>query len=273
MVGGDEIMIYEDALNIYTDGSSFQKPRRGGVGIRFIWIDDSSNEVAKDVNHSGYKGATNIQMEIQACVLALKEAQKLDVLNRVSRIVIFTDLQLLADNYHRAMFTWPKNHWRGLSGKPIDNAEQWRDLSRAIKRIRKRVEIEWVKGHAKDIHNKAVDKIARNSAQHAFNKPLTVVNIRRKLTSKSVEISSVKLMGQRVSVRIITSEYLRLSRTNKYKYEVISKSSPFRGNVDIAYSSESLKRGHNYSVRFNKDTRNPTIEKVFREIIRRDDNV
>jgi co-chaperonin GroES (HSP10) len=39
---------YEEALNIYTDGSSFQRPRRGGVGIRYIIINYAGDEVAID---------------------------------------------------------------------------------------------------------------------------------------------------------------------------------------------------------------------------------
>jgi hypothetical protein len=31
-------------LNIYTDGSSYSGPRRGGVGILFVTVDDEGNE-------------------------------------------------------------------------------------------------------------------------------------------------------------------------------------------------------------------------------------
>lgn len=94
-------MIYEDALNIYTDGSSLQKPRRGGTGIRFIWIEDSFNEVEKDFMPTGFKGVTNNQMEIQACISALKEALSLPKLNNVSRVVIFTDSQYVRESHQQ----------------------------------------------------------------------------------------------------------------------------------------------------------------------------
>ena len=164
-VRGNEIMIYEDTLNIYTDGSSLQKPRRGGMGIRFIWIDDSGNEIEKDGIPTGFKGATNNQMEIQACIIALKEALSLKIVKTVTRIVIFTDSQYVIDNYQRAMFAWPKSRWRGASGRPILNAEQWKELTKQIKKVGKRVEFEKVKAHSKDKHNKAVDKLAKKSAK------------------------------------------------------------------------------------------------------------
>jgi ribonuclease HI len=67
-------MTIEDALNIYTDGSSFSRPRVGGIGIRFITTNELGDEVIEDVELPGYKGATNNQMELYAGVAALKES-------------------------------------------------------------------------------------------------------------------------------------------------------------------------------------------------------
>jgi ribonuclease HI len=64
-------MLAEDALNIYTDGSSISKPRRGGVGIRFIFINSSGDEAVEDFPMSGTKGANSIEMELSACIQAL----------------------------------------------------------------------------------------------------------------------------------------------------------------------------------------------------------
>ena len=136
------------------------------------------------------------------------------------------------------------------------------------------IEIKGVKGHSKSKYNKAADKLARQSALGAFKAPLTHVNVRRKKTDRSVEVGSVQMNGQRITIRIITSEYLPLQRLWKYKYEVISKRSKYRGNVDFIFSkqlsrdriSQILRDAHTYYVRVNSDTRNPRIEKVFREI-------
>lgn len=58
----------ENALNIFTDGSSLSNPRKGGVGVRFITIDDNGNEKVYDYTPLGYKGATNNQMELKAVI-------------------------------------------------------------------------------------------------------------------------------------------------------------------------------------------------------------
>ena len=111
--------------------------------------------------------------------------------------------------------------------------------------------------------------LAKKSARNPQNKPLTVVDVRKKLTPKSVEIGSVKMLGQRMSIRIITSEYLKVQKTCKYKYEVISKKSKYRGNVDILFSHSMLRPGHSYYVQVNRDSRNPKTAKVFREIVKK----
>ena len=180
--------------------------------------------------------------------------------------MIHTDSMYIVENYKNAMWTWPKTKWCNYSGKPILNADQWKKLVKCIKKTQKFVEFKWVKGHSKDEHNRAVDSSAKKSAKGVLNKPLKNVDVRRKLTSESVEIQSVKMRGQRISVRIITAEYLNVQRIHRYRYEVISKKSEFCKKVDFICSHEFLKAGHSYHVRLNNDIKNPTIMKVFREV-------
>lgn len=67
-------MEYRDErdLNIYTDGSSFASPRRGGVGILYVVVDASGDERVEEFPRPGYAGATNNQMELLAAIEALK---------------------------------------------------------------------------------------------------------------------------------------------------------------------------------------------------------
>jgi hypothetical protein len=124
-----------------------------------------------------------------------------------------------------------------------------------------------VKGHAKDYHNKAADKLAKQSARSPLRKPaLSRVSVRRKKSAASIELGSVGLTGQRLSVRVISCEWLSIQRLWKLKYEVISRASPYYGKIDLIYSDILIKDGHSYYVRVNNDTANPRIVKVFREI-------
>lgn len=65
--------IEEGVLYIYTDGSSYSRPRKGGVGFRFVFINSAGDEEQISSSHQGYTGATNNEMELQACILALED--------------------------------------------------------------------------------------------------------------------------------------------------------------------------------------------------------
>ncbi|MFC2065984.1 ribonuclease H [Chloroflexota bacterium] len=262
-------MIIENSINVYTDGSSFSRPRTGGIGIRLVVINSSGQEEFQDVSPSGYAGATNNQMELYACIKGVQEAMRHPAFVGVSRIDIHTDSQYVVDNTGKAFFSWSRSGWRNDQGKPVENADLWKKLLHTVQKCPKRVEFNWVKGHAKNKHNKAADKLARQSGRNAFNSPMNVVKVRRKLSDNSVEPGCVPMQNQRISIRIITDEYLRLQRCCKYKYEIISKSSPYYGKIDVVFSDILLNAGHCYSIRFNDNQNNPMIMKMFRELPKR----
>ncbi len=258
-------MLDHSALHIYTDGSSYSSPRAGGIGIRFVFPDSMDKEDL-DFDYEGFKGATNNQMELKACIEALKQISKISNLERVSRIVIHSDSRYVVDNYKRAMYFWQKNHWKKRDGSPVLNTDLWKEFIRKFTKVRKGVEIEWIKGHSKNKNNKAVDKLAKQSAKKATKKMPNLVNVRRKITDRSVEIGCVKMSGQTISIRIITSEYLKSPhKIWRYKYEVISKKSRFYKNVDIIYYHEPLRQRYCYSVSLNKNNDFPQISKVLRK--------
>lgn len=64
----------ENALNIYTDGSMLPSPRRGGAGLLFVAVDGDGNEQHYEEVLTGYTGATQNQMELEAPIRGLKMA-------------------------------------------------------------------------------------------------------------------------------------------------------------------------------------------------------
>ncbi len=256
-----------DVIKVYTDGSSYQNPRIGGIGIRIIQTDRYGNDNIKDIELPGYIGSTNNQMELLACQKALETIRKEYNLKKITRIVVFTDSMYIVDNYKKAMFEWCNTHWRLRSGKPVLNTELWKAIVKEIKKVRRRVEFQWVKGHAKNEHSRAVDKLAKISARTARNKPLTIVDVRRKRSNLSVEVGCVKMNGQRLTIRIITTEFLNTQKTWKCKYEVISRNSEYKDCIDIIFSDTLLRAGHVYYVKVNDNTNNQTVKKIYREII------
>ena len=259
-------VIFEDALNIYTDGSSFENPRRGGMGIRYIVVNVEGHAEIHDEMPTGYKQVTNNEMELLACVIALREIPAEFLSPTISRIVIFTDSQYVRNYYNRAVWIWPKQGWRNQHGRPIENVEIWKDLVKELKKSSLPVRLKWVKGHSQNVHNSAVDKLARKSANGYLNEPLTVTSVRRKKSDQSVSIGSVLMEGQELNIRIITDKRMRPQKVWRYKYEVLQCDSPYVGYVDIIYSEHLLRAGHSYRVQVSEKPMNPEVVEVIEEL-------
>ena len=264
-------MVIESAINIYTDGSSFSHPRTGGIGIRLVFVNEEGVEEIEDISPPGFTGATNNEMELCACIEGIKRAMHHPAFNSFRLIAIHTDSLYLLENYKRAIYDWPRLKWCNYYGKPVANVELWKKLVRMLKalgRYQKKFEFYWVEGHSKDKHNKAADRLAKESAKRATNPPLSVVKVRRKLSSRSVEPGCVPMLNQTLSIRIITEYNLKPQKLLKYKYEVISEDSPYFGNIDFVYAERRtmLRATHRYSVQFNDNANNPRIAEVIEEL-------
>jgi len=110
------------------------------------------------------------------------------------------------------------------------------------------------------------DRLAKSSAGNAVRPPLAHVKVRRKKSSRQEERGSVALTGQRMTIRIITDQWLPVQKMFVYKYEVVSQRSQYCGFVDRIFSEHLLSAGHTYSVRVNDDSKRPWITKMFREV-------
>lgn len=259
-------------INIFTDGSSYNRPRRGGIGIRFVTVDAGGEEHVEDYPLPGTSQATNQQMELRASIEALHAVvtRRAPIQDReYRRIVIWTDSQYVVDNYTRALLEWQSNKWMTRAGNPVANAPQWKELLKVAHKTGLRVEFKWVKGHKHSAHNKAVDKLAKASAKGLTGAPVAIAKVRRKKSGRPTEVGSVGMRGQRMTVRIIEDRFERLSRMNRYRYEVVSAKSDFRGCVDFIFSDESihLSAGHTYYVQVNNEQSRPRVVKMFREVI------
>lgn len=258
-----------DVLHIYVDGSSLSKPRRGGVGVRFVWTDDDGNEVSENypIGYS-YEGGRIGQMELKACIEALKT-----LIGRHSpvdrdlfrKVILHTDSRYVAENYPNAKWGgWRERGWQTKEGTPVHNKTEWEDLVRLHKRLDRelhlRLEIEWIPGKS-DEHTKAVDKMAKGAAQSPLKaRKLDHQRVRKKWSIHQAHRGAITLRGQEEIIRLVTDVPMAGHRnTFHYSYEVVDNGSADFQLVDYAYSNTMLGAGHIYRVRFNDDTRNPRI--------------
>lgn len=258
----------EDALNIYTDGSSYpNKQRAAGVGIRFVWMNESGDEETEDYAPVGWQKATIDEMEIEACTVALKEAQRLfKDMSRFRRVVIFTDSLYVKGNFVKAMNVWPNRAWRGANRVPVENIELWKRLRKEVNACPIRVKVEWVKGHKSNIHNRAAHKLATKSASMPFNKPLSISETTRKWSDRKTKRGCVPVAGQEIKIRIISREYKRHVKVYEYRYEVIDPTDKSYKDVDFLRYGQGLSRNKCLLVRLNSDKNNPCIEELIEEL-------
>jgi len=80
-----------------------------------------------------------------------------------------------------------------------------------------------------------------------------------------MEIGCVKMEGQKISIKILSSKLLKPQNIWCYQYLVITKNSPFLNLADQIFSTTSLDTNRTYYVRFNSTTENPRIEKIYWE--------
>jgi ribonuclease HI len=261
----------DDYLYIYTDGSMYSGPRVGGVGIVFVATGDDGHEIVEPFELAGYRGATSNQMELQGPIEALTAVKRgyapIDASN-YQRIVIRTDSQYVASNYRNPRSLWPQTGWTTRDGNPVSNIPLWKELDRLMYQVGIRVDIEWVKGHKKSVANKRADRLAKASAKDAYKPRPGRSTVRRKLSPLKTERGSVGMNGQRLTIRIIEDELVLEAKLNAYRYEVMSRRSPYFRRVDFIYSDVDLvlNAGHTYRVRVNADQQAPRVVKVFAEV-------
>ncbi len=52
-----------------------------------------------------------------------------------SSIEIYTDSLYIVNNYKSAMFEWSGKRWRNRDGRPVANADLWKELIKRERRI------------------------------------------------------------------------------------------------------------------------------------------
>ena len=143
-------------LVAYTDGACSGNPGPGGWGVLLQAFSD--NKVVKERELSnGERLTTNNKMELRAAIAAL------EILDRTSEITIITDSKYVMNGIQTWLAGWKKNNWKTASKKPVKNEELWKRLDLLCEQHE--VNWKWVKGHAGDMGNERVDKLARNAME------------------------------------------------------------------------------------------------------------
>jgi len=137
----------------YTDGSCEPNPGTGGFAV----IRDMKVQVL-----GGDHNTTNIRMEGQAIIAALKDANG-------EEAEIYTDSEFWINVITKWSMAWEKNGWRKKGGeiKNLDIVKEVCPLYRNSNAV-----LVWVRGHNNDPGNEMADKWANEARLQQLGKPL-----------------------------------------------------------------------------------------------------
>ena len=146
----------ENRVLVYTDGSCFGNPGKGGYAA-IVRSGDAQWTITGSVPFS-----TNNRMELTAVIEGLSSVAC------GSAVTVLTDSQYVEkavnDGY---LDIWRQNGWRRIrTGDPVKNADKWLVLANTIRNKDLHVIFVKLKAHKTNAFNNHVDLLARQAAQN-----------------------------------------------------------------------------------------------------------
>lgn len=130
------------------DGSALSNP--GPTG--WAWYISEDSWAA-----GGWDHGTNNMGELMAVLDLLRSTAQID-----NELRVLCDSQYVINSITSWMPGWKRNGWRKKDGKPVRNVDLMQQLDDALQN--RRVQFEWVKGHAGHVLNERADELARSVA-------------------------------------------------------------------------------------------------------------
>jgi ribonuclease HI len=145
------------AVEIWTDGACKGNPGPGGWGALL------RHGAREKELFGGAPATTNNRMELTAVIEALASLKKR------SKVVVHTDSQYVQLGITEWMRNWIRRGWRTADGKPVKNADLWRQLNDQVSVHE--IEWRWVKGHAGIDGNERADELANRGVESVSQGP------------------------------------------------------------------------------------------------------
>ena len=133
-------------VEAWTDGGCKPNPGPGGWGAILRY-----GAAEKELS-GAERQTTNNRMELTAACAVL------EALRRPSTVVLHTDSEYVRNGITRWHTGWVRRNWRNAAGDPVANMDLWQRLLAAEKPHK--VDWRWVRGHAGNVMNERVDKMA-----------------------------------------------------------------------------------------------------------------
>ena len=148
----DNVVIDENTIVIYTDGSCLKNPGGPGGHATIIKIGDKIQEIV-----GSEASTTNNRMEMKAAIEALK------AFPQSTSVVLYTDSQYLKKGFTDGWVKkWKRNGWMTSTKEPVKNQDFWIQLDQLTSFHK--VTWKWVKGHNGNPLNERCDELAVGAA-------------------------------------------------------------------------------------------------------------
>lgn len=132
-------------LHVYTDGACSGTPGPGG----WAWAVRGHSGVE---GYGSHPSTTNQRMEMTAVLEALKAL-------RGDKVLIVSDSAYVVNCFKAEWYVrWRANGWRTAGNKPVANQDIWEPLIELG--LAYAAKFEHIRGHAGDVMNEYVDKLA-----------------------------------------------------------------------------------------------------------------
>ena len=133
-------------VDIYTDGACRGNPGPGGWGALLLFK-------SQEKELSGAESqTTNNRMELMGAIMALA------ALTRGCHVRLHTDSKYVCTGVTDWLPNWKARGWKTADKKPVKNQDLWERLDAEAQRHE--VKWIWVRGHAGNVGNERVDRIA-----------------------------------------------------------------------------------------------------------------
>lgn len=132
---------------VFTDGACSGNPGPGGWAA-LLQYNGNEKEITGGASHT-----TNNRMEMRAVIEAL------NALNQSCHVKIHSDSALIVNAFKQGWVnSWVKRNWKKANRKPVENRDLWEEMLSAMQPHN----VEWikVKGHADNVRNNRVDRLA-----------------------------------------------------------------------------------------------------------------
>lgn len=114
-------------------------------------------------------GGTNQTAEMDALVEALQIILQSKIYEKVKRIHIYSDSQVVVKGTQEWMQNWKQRNWISSSGLPVSNRPLWEVIDKLwheVKATGVEIKFSWVKGHASNHGNILADYMASTGLFH-----------------------------------------------------------------------------------------------------------